>query len=262
MEMIAQKESIAELKNLASYDRHSVMIAGVSGCGKTYLAKQYANMLNIEEFQMIEPKVQAIKATIQDCIALNNPIVLCIENLDTGVPGASYALLKFLEEPKSNIYIVVTCRNIRLVPDTIVSRSAVISVAPPVNSDIHSFAKSINELAYERTKSNSAIWKCVKTLSDVELVLNMTPTQISYFNTIPEIIRCKDPISSVSWQLQNYPNDGGATPIELVVRYIMNTVHSKYLWTKCHECLQDLSRKRISANAVISKLVFELKYCE
>ena len=100
-----QKEPIQELKQLADSDRHSVLVEGPSGCGKSYLAKQYAAMLGISDFAVINPTVQDIRDSINGSYNLDSPIVLCIENLDCGVPAASYTILKFLEEPLSHVYL-------------------------------------------------------------------------------------------------------------------------------------------------------------
>ena len=94
MNFICQKYSLNELQQLANKDRHSVLIEGSSGCGKTYLARQYAQMIDVYDFINVEPKVQDIRNTIDSCLQLGNKVVICIENLDKGVSGASYTLLK------------------------------------------------------------------------------------------------------------------------------------------------------------------------
>ena len=113
MELISQRAALEDLHRLADANKHSILIEGSEGCGKSYIAKQYATMLDIVDFQVVEPKVQCIKEAINSCYVIDNPIVLYIENLDTGVLAASYALLKFLEEPSSHVYIVITCRNLQ-----------------------------------------------------------------------------------------------------------------------------------------------------
>ena len=107
MELISQRAALEDLHRLADANKHSILIEGSEGCGKSYIAKQYATMLDIVDFQVVEPKVQCIKEAINSCYVIDNPIVLYIENLDTGVLAASYALLKFLEEPSSHVYIVI-----------------------------------------------------------------------------------------------------------------------------------------------------------
>ena len=136
MNLINQQRVIPELTRFAENKRHNLLISGIEWCGKTYLAKLYAKKLNIDDFQIVESKISSVKDAIENCIHINTPIVLCIENLDLGVNAVSYAILKFLEEPSDNVYIVVTCRNIKRIPDTILSRCVTIALSPMVESDL------------------------------------------------------------------------------------------------------------------------------
>lgn len=260
MNFLCQREATRHLLDLASADRHSILIDGVSGSGKTYLAMQYANMLNIADLQSVEPKVSNIKEAIDACLQLTNPIVLVIENLDTGVPAASYALLKFLEEPLPNVYIVVTCRSIKRVPETIISRSTVVSVAPPINSDVSGYAISKNKDKYMEL-SNQLIWKCVRSFKDADEVMNMSDSQLSYFTDLQDVIKFQDTVSNIIWKLSHY-NDNSESPIELVIRYIMELLKTVHIQKAGVECLDDLASRRIASHAVLAKFVFEAKYCE
>lgn len=260
MVLTNQKAAIADLQRLASHDKHSILISGIEGVGKSYLAKQYAAMLNCPDFQMVEPKVQAIKEAISSCYMIKNPVVICIENLDTGVLAASYALLKFLEEPASHVYIVVTCRNAQQVPDTIISRSAVVTVQPPIDSDLEVYGveKNSSQFLYLQRQQ---IWKCAKTFKDVETILELDPSKVDYFNKLSDNLKKRDSVSNIIWMLQRYP-DSTPTPVQLVIRYIMCTTQSKTIWNAGHECLQELSLGRVSAHAALAKFAFDLKYLE
>jgi Cdc6-like AAA superfamily ATPase len=263
MILTSQAESLQQLNNLASNDKHSIMIEGITGSGKTYLAKQYSKMLNIDDFQIIEPKVQTIKDAINNCYQTGTSIVLCIENLDLGLPVASYSILKFLEEPLSSVYIVVTCRNIKQVPDTIISRSAVVSVAPPTAIDLISYADSIDSNKY-KYMAQYTIFQCARTLNDIHMILDMNKSQIDYYHKLNDIFDSKDSISNLCWKLQKYEDDT-PTPVDLVIRYIMESSKTysnnpRYIWNIGHECLKELARGRISTNAILAKLLFEIKY--
>lgn len=260
MNLICQNASISELKKLSSYGRHSLLIEGPAGCGKSYLAKQYASYLNISDFQIVDPNVQSIKSAIEECYRLETPIVLCIENLDKGVPAASYALLKFLEEPSSNVYIVVTCRNINNVPDTIISRSAVVTVSPPIDKDIESFALNRDSDKFNELKSN-LLWKCVRTFNDVDYVLTMTPQQLDYFEHLKSLCSFKDSVSTIMWQLGHY-SDNSETPLELVIRYISELCNNQFIRLTGIKCIAELSNSRIASHAVLAKFAFDCKYCE
>lgn len=261
MNFICQKQPLDQLNQLARGDRHSVLIEGPQGCGKNYLAKEYAKMLFVKDFQEIEPKVDDIRNTIVACYQINNPVVIVINNLDEGVVSASYSLLKFLEEPMPHVYIVVTCRNINKVPDTIISRSAVVTCSGPVDIDISSYALSKDENRFKQLQ-NSRLWRCVRTFNDVDTVFNLKPEYMEYFTqTIPELLKFKDSVSNIVWSLSHF-SDNKETPIELVIRYIMETINTLHVRRAGIECIRDLSLKRLGNHAVLSRFAFEIKYTE
>ena len=260
MEFICQKNQIEELKKLAQSDRHSVLIEGLFGTGKTYLAKQYAKMLNIDDFIIVSPKVNDIKETIDSCLQTDNRVLLCIENLDLGVPAASYALLKFLEEPLPYVYIVVTCRSLDSVPGTIPSRSTVVRTNPPTENDLELYAKNSKADRYIALQNNPLL-KCVKTFTDMNTVLSLDVNQLKYFESLNELSKFTDSISSIVWKLGHYENND-PTPVELVIRYIMEICNTRHI-EKCGiDCIRDLSLSRVAAHAVLAKFAFNCKYCE
>lgn len=260
MRFMCQDTPLSELRVLAESDRHSVLIEGPEGSGKSYLARQYASMLGVSDFLEVAPKVEAIKDTIDSCLQINNKVVICVENLDCGVVSASYTLLKFLEEPLPNVYIVITCRNVKHVPDTIISRSAVVNTCPPVDIDISSYSLSKNPARFKELQ-NTLIWRCVRTFKDAETVLNMTSSQLSYFQNLVEISKFNDSVSNLIWNIGHYP-DNTDTPVELVIRYLMELVNTSHIRKAGISCIRDLGQARIASHAVLAKFVFEAKYCE
>lgn len=260
MKLVNQQCALSEFQSLAESDRHSILIEGIEGCGKTYLAKKYSELINCDDFQVVEPKVQSIKDAITTCYQIDTKVVICIENLDSGVLAASYALLKFLEEPANHVYIVVTCRNIQHVPDTIVSRSAVVTVPSPKPCDLVSYAQLVDNAQYSYLQ-NKPIWQCAKTFKDVDTILTLTPQKVDYYNNLNNSLKKSDSIYNMMWALQKYP-DGSSTPLELVIRYIMYTTSSNVVWSAGHECLKELIDGRIANHAVLAKFLFEFKYTQ
>ena len=98
-----QQEALHILQTLAEHHQHGVIISGTHGSGKTYLAHIYANYLHIPDFYLINPSMSDIKSVITECINATNDIVICIENLDSGVLQVSYPLLKFIEDCPNHI---------------------------------------------------------------------------------------------------------------------------------------------------------------
>lgn len=257
MNFICQTESLENIKLLADHKQHGVLIVGNPGSGKTYLARRYAKLLGISDFYIINPVIADLKIMIDSCVESQTNVVICIENLDSGVIQASYPLLKLIEDCPSYIYVVVTCNNLYAVPDTILSRCALVTINPPTKSDIDQYAKSKDLSAYELLHEKK-IWSYIKWLSEADVVLKFTPEHLKYFNDLEKIPASKDTVANISWRLQHY-EDKTETPINLVIRYLMqflSTGHQR----ACLECLNDLAENRISKNAIISKLAFELKY--
>jgi hypothetical protein len=237
-----------------------VIISGTHGSGKTYLAHIYANYLHIPDFYLINPSMADIKSVITECINATNDIVICIENLDSGVLQVSYPLLKFIEDCPNHIYVVITCLNIRQIPDTILSRCALININNPFPADLNAWAELRNPSAYGKLK-NTKLWKCINNFADADMILQFSPEHIAYFNTIEELLKFTAPISTITWKLQNF-EDKSPTPIKLVIRYIMSLVTSPHKIKSCIDCLDALDNNNMSQNAVITKFVLENKYVE
>lgn len=256
----SQKEPLAELKQLAASNRQSILIEGPSGCGKTYLCKQYANMLGIDDFSVVAPKVADIREALDSCLSLQNRVLLAIENLDLGVAGASYTLLKSLEEPLPNVYILITCRNMQAVPDTIISRSAIVTVSPPTLQDIDVYGKEKDTLKFNNVSSR-LVWQCVRSFSDADAVLDMNVDEINYYESLAEVCKFKESVSSTIWKISHY-DSGKDCNIELAIRSIVELMHNSFV-TRCGiDCIRDLTRGRIAQHAVLAKFVFNAKYCE
>ena len=258
MDLNFQKNSVEELQQLANSDRHSILIEGPSGCGKSYLARYFGKMKNITDILFIKPNVQDLRDALDMSYNLTSQVIFCVENLDLGVPSASYTLLKFLEEPTKNVYIIVTCRNRFGVPDTIISRCTCISVSSPVESDINVYAEHTDATKYATLK-NIPVWKGVKGLTDVDYVYKMKSEHIDYFRDTKSILNMKDSISTMSWKIGHYPDNSEAN-VSFVLNYLISVTKNKRVQNYLIQCIRELSTSRISQHAVLSKFLFDLKY--
>lgn len=254
-----QEHAIKNLQQVCAADRHSIIVSGCGGCGKTQLVKEWAKMLNINDIAIVNPSVNELRTVIDTLVDSHAPAVMCIENLDEGVTSAAYPLLKFLEECPEYLYVAVTCNNIRSIPDTIISRCIVVDVAMPTPVDLEQYATSINFESFHFVEDKK-IWRCAKSFTDVKLILDMDSNKLSYFESLSNILQFKDTVSTIAWKLQHY-SDNSEAPVVIVIRYLMLLLNSNQI-KPCLECLNDLQYSHISTNAVISKLIFELKYTE
>lgn len=260
MNFVSQKAPTLQLMDLSNSRHHSILIEGPQGCGKTYLAKQYANMLNVSDFEVVKCSVDTIRDAIDETFKIKNDVVICLENLDDGVLSASYTILKFLEEPLPNVYIVVTCRNLKKVPDTIISRSAVVSCGPPIDKDIEEFALNRNKQKFQ-ILSDSNIWQSVRSFKDAEYVLSMNDEQIKYFGQLDKMLSFSDTVSNIIWKLGHY-EDNTEIPIGIMMQYIISRTNSKTVKRAAIRCMSDISLGRLAQHACLARFVFEAKYVE
>lgn len=256
MQMKNQQIPLETLQKYADAKKQALILSGSSGVGKTYLAKEYSKLLAISDFSIVEPKVDDIRQMITETSQLESPMVVCVENLDLGVPAASFTLLKFLEEPRANVYIVITCRNLNRVPDTIISRAPAVSIPNITEADIESYAATLDSAKVESVKTDKTLWRCIKNFPDLDTLTAMPPQNLAYFKNLLDI-NAKQSVSAITWKMQKFP-DGSQVPLEIAVRYMM---YSNSNWTTyCLVALNDLALGRIGGSAILSKLIFDLKY--
>lgn len=257
MKFIHQRDAEFELDRLAESRHHSVLIEGPAGSGKSYLATEYAHKLDITDVSTVSANVSDMRQMFDATAVLTNPMLICIENLDTGAAAASYTLLKFLEEPRENVFVVVTCRNIRGVPDTIISRSVCISIGEPTSTDLAEYGKQKDADAFA-VKSTNSMWSICRSFSDVDAVLQMTSAQLEYFSDL-KALNLKDSVSNLMWKLGHY-SDNSESPTSLVFRYIHENASDMYVKRYALQCLSELDSSRIAAHAIIAHFVFNCKY--
>lgn len=259
MNLKCQSSALKDLENLASRDRHSILIEGIAGSGKTYLAKQYAKFLNIPDFASVSSTVNDIRKAIDTTYNIESKVVLCIEDIDSGVLGASYTLLKFLEEPRNNIYIVVTCCNINKVPDTIISRSSVVTLSNPTESDLLQFSSNYPEERQKIIKDRKSLWKAVKNFHDVDYCMNLNATYCDYLQELPALVKSKKPVSDIVWSISHY-SDQTEIPSEFAVKYIISNTSDSNVKKHGIICTKELDGSRLAPHAVLSKFIFNCKY--
>lgn len=252
---------VSFLTEFASKDKHSLVIEGPNGCGKTYLAKMYASLLGFSDVVEVAPKVNDIKDAFEQFQQVDNKVLIVIENLDSGVLSCAYILLKFMEEPSDNLYVVVTCRNKENVPDTILSRSMTVSVGMPTKDDVCNYAKSRYMESYKHLRKRT-LWKCVQSFSDVDEVCNYTDEQVQYFSNWSTVSMFTGPVNNLSWKLGHFP-DGSEISSNMLIKYIMISNMDNFHVVKCcTDCMNKIDSKRIAKYLVLTKLAFDLKYCE
>lgn len=255
MDLICQKDVVSELKCCADKDRHCILICGATCCGKTYLSKQYSKMINTDSFYVVEPKMDAVRDLMDSCTNSNTTITVCIENIDTAIPSVSNAILKFLEEPSSNVYIVITCKNLSNVLHTIISRCIVFELRPPTTDDLLLYANS----AYHDSTIDKSLWSCIQDFSDIDTAAKLTTSQISYMTDILSLIYSNDPVLTKLWKLQKFP-DGTPIPVMFLLKYIIQATSSLKIKKFGYEYIQSIQNGKIAAHAVLAKFLMDCMY--
>lgn len=256
MNLSCQSEALIKLEQFAQADRHSVLIEGPDGSGKTYLAASYSKMLGIEDLVSIDSNVSDLRTMLDNCYNTQNKLVVCIEGLDDGQLAASYVILKFLEEPQANVYIVVTCSNIYRIPDTIISRSVVATISHPTLEELSKYA----EVKYADKSSifDTSIKNSLMSFNDVDVAYKLTSEQLQYYNEISNLSR-SDTVSNLSWKLGHYPNNEESN-LKFVFRSILSHTSNVELRKLCISTLRDIESKRMGTHAVLAKFAFDYKY--
>lgn len=253
-----QQSAYLTLQDFAKGDKHSVIIEGPKQCGKTEMAREYAKLLGIQDFQLVKPTVNELREVIDSCCQIENNIVLCIENLDDGVVAASYTMLKFLEEPRKNTYIVITCSSCYRLPDTIISRSHIATINPPTVDDIYSIAGSrginLNTLSAE-------LRSCCNNFADIDIISKLDRDKVDYLHTLASSATWRDCVSNIVWKLGHWP-DNAEAPITFVIRYLMNSMKNPVVYQAGCKCLQDLDDNTLGTHLTLSKFAYECKYIE
>lgn len=221
MEFKNQIEAVHELRSLASSGKQSILIHGESGCGKTYLAQMYHRFVGTSQFIQIGNTMHDIRDFIMNAYDVNERTAVCIENVDVGSDGVSQAILKILEEPPKNIYIVITARNVKQIPVTILSRCSVVYVSHFRFDDLMRYAKANYGLRSESIKDD--LKSLCKNPNDVDFIMSLQPQDFEYLKSISSIINDKTPIATASWKLQSFPS-GTKIPIQMLIRSLYNSV--------------------------------------
>lgn len=261
IDMLCQQDAINELRKYKDSYIRSIIIEGHEGCGKSYLSNYFGkHILGIEDIIYVKPAVQDIRTCIETCLTIDTPIVVVIENLDLGVPSASYALLKFIEDIPSRIHCIVTCRDVNGIPSTILSRSQLISILPPRPVDLSNYAKALDEIKYGKI-CNRKIWSAIKSMSDVKKIFDMTPEQIDYIESLNNMSQYKGTISMMAWNFTHYP-DNSDLDIKLAISYIISTSRNRTIIQSGIDCINDIESGKIAKHAIIARFLFDCKYCE
>lgn len=255
-----EEKAYSKLEILSNSNCHSIIIDGFDGVGKTYMAFEYARLCGIQDMYSIDCTMLEIKEALDICMNSTNRVLLCIENIDTGVDAILSTVLKYLEEPSKTLYIVITCRNISLIPDTVRSRCQIISLGLPSESDLTSYiTNEYNQLVFSKI-TQSTLFQCCKSYSDIDIICKLSLTQRQYFSKIPEILSTGSSVSTMAWKMSHF-EDKTSIPTRFLFQYLLSVYKYDITLTKyILNCLSDLYILKSTEQTVIKKFCFLVKY--
>ena len=252
-----QSNAIYELNLCAALDHRSIVIVGKRGTGKSHLAKYFANVVGADMCVSVQPKASEIRETVDSLIQMNTKRVLVVENLDDATFGTSQILLKLFEEPVPNLYIVITCVNPSMVPNTIHSRALRVFVKDPTQSDLDTYAKEKDERKQDVYKKYRA-YKTCKTLSDIDELFGYNLDAIKHFETFKNTKFLRKPIGTSIWSI-NHDDSNAKLSSKIALRVLLASIEPGLVYKEVLDALTDLELGRISENAILTRMVLHLK---
>ena len=109
MQIVGQRTVLNHINELISEDKlpHFIILTGPVGSGKKTIAKYIADSLGVE-FVLYGNKVDDIRSLIDLCYSQTDNIVYCISDGQDMSVIAKNSMLKVVEEPPKNAYIIFT----------------------------------------------------------------------------------------------------------------------------------------------------------
>lgn len=254
MEFLCQEKAVQTLIAYAKSDIHSMLISGPVGCGKTYLARYYGTLLQISDIIVLPTSVGDLRNTIDSLYEMKNPILCILENLDVCLPVVSSVLLKFIEEPPENLYVVITARNVYRVLDTIRNRCMYVECSLPYENDVLQYIK------YKQASTSipDRLLQAIRTFSDIDSALQLSQDQITYMISTVSNLKFTDSVSGNTWKITHFP-DKSVTPIHLVLSYWLH-VSDIDICKLILNAIDDITLNGVSEYIVLNHLFTELKY--
>ena len=247
--------AIETLKSLAKSGIQSIVISGPSGSGKTYCASLFRRFVKTDDFILVDPKMQDIRDML--CGAGESTTV-CIENIDSGVVGVSQAVLKFIETPPKGIYVIITCRRVDMIPETILSRCAHVVLPPITPMDLIEYVKTKYPAAADAVIKKTDVWSAVSNTHDIDWLCGLNERSLSDLSGLYATATSGGAISSIVWKLQHF-SDGTNLNTEFVMRYLMRNGKTPMIRNAFRKALDDITF-HIPAHAALSKAIMSVKY--
>lgn len=150
--MIGQKKLLKMFENYIKINKvpKFMILTGSKGYGKKTLCKELATMMNVD-IVMFGNKVDDLRECIDLAYQQTQPILYVLTDADTMSVAAKNSILKLIEEPPKNAYIVMLVDNQESILATILSRARVYSLDNYSYEEIKQFLNQ-KETAFTQTE--------------------------------------------------------------------------------------------------------------
>lgn len=135
--MIGQKNLLARLKlyTLDTFPRSSIIVGG-AGCGKHTLVREIGE--NVLHLPVVDLTGNISNAIIDDIYRSTSPALYCIE-VTALTEKEQNSILKFVEEPLANAFVVLLAVNTEAVLSTIFNRCIRFDLEPYSSDELRDF---------------------------------------------------------------------------------------------------------------------------
>lgn len=144
--MVGQRRLQLEIDKLIDNNLlyHFVIFVGRKGCGKRTFAKYISERVGATYVEW-DSKIDEMRKMIDVSYSNSDTLYLhCIPNYESFTVAAANSILKIVEEPPKNVYIVLTAENKSAILPTILSRGVTLEFDDYTNAELISFANDNN----------------------------------------------------------------------------------------------------------------------
>lgn len=162
MEVIGQKVLMSKLDKytLQNFPK-TVLFIGESGCGKSFIANKMAARLNLPVVKL-EDKESISEDKLFDY--LYNPIkTMYLIDINSGDEKQQNKLLKFIEEPSDNVFIILMAESDTGILNTILNRCTKFYFEPYTKDELKKFefmTGKQEDIVYDFCKTPGQLQSC------------------------------------------------------------------------------------------------------
>lgn len=153
--LIICQQARKDLGNYLQHPSQALLLTGPSGAGLRSIAVAMAKRLAGNDVLVLAPmqhdkqKTEIINADDMSQLEglvrdkRQSPFAIVMDDIDKTAPGLFEHMLKLVEEPVVNLYYIFTTHNLPRIPQTIMSRTAIIRVGLPTREECRELYVSI-----------------------------------------------------------------------------------------------------------------------